>query len=370
MPTLPHRELFAGLLIVGSIGLAPLASAQAQQAFTPKAIVQFAPGGDRERAVLSRMPGLAELIKGQFGLGSADLNGDGKNEIVVVSLACDAAGCPVVAIEDNAGRAAPIFARKVPGRLAITNEKLNGYYALAAADKAGAIIKDPGTGKQLIYAVGANAQGAAANTAPNAPATLAAPPKPPAPAATTTPAPAARPAASGSPVAQANGQFLPVCLLPRCLNPRIQSTSGVGTANAVASAKVTPEDATAWCAQFNAGYKGCVEDQLAQGGTAGGAKFRANDFKATANCTTGKMTAVDGRAYTYVGTWPSDGAGAGRPKFAGSTGEVGGRVFEQQGGPQVANGSTTIFQLALEPNAGESLAIQWQVLCAGAAPPK
>jgi hypothetical protein len=138
----------------------------------------------------------------------------------------------------------------------------------------------------------------------------------------------------------------------------------------VAEAKVTQEDATAWCAQFNAGYKGCVEDQLAQGGTAGGAKFRANDFKASANCTTGKLTAVDGRSYTYVGTWPEGGPGAGKPKFAGSMGEVGGRLFEQQGGPQVANGATSIFLLALEPNAGESLAIQWQVLCAGAAPPK
>ncbi len=63
------------LLVLGSIALAPFASAQTPQTFTPKAIVQFAPGGDRERAVLSRMPGLAELIKGQFGLGAADLNG-------------------------------------------------------------------------------------------------------------------------------------------------------------------------------------------------------------------------------------------------------------------------------------------------------
>jgi len=352
MPTLLYREKSAELFLA-LIGFAPLALAQTPQTFTPKAIVQFAPGGDRERAVLSRMPGLAELIKGQFGLGSADLNGDGKNEIVVVSLTCDTAGCPVVVIEDNAGRAAPIFARKVAGRLAITNEKLNGYYALAAADKAGAIIKDPGTGKQLVYVVGATAQGAtAANAAPPAP--VATPP----------------PAAAGQPVAQASGQFLPVCLLARCLNPRIQSTTGVGTANAMAQAKVTQEDATAWCAQFNAGNKSCVEDQLAQGGTAGGAKFRANDFKAAANCTTGKLTAVDGRSYTYVGTWPAGGPGAGRPKFVGSTGEVGGRLFEQQGGPQVANGATSIFQLALEPNAGESLAIQWQVLCAGAAPPK
>ena len=369
MPTLPHGKLLTRVLVVGSIGLVPLALAQAPQTFTPKAIVQFAPGGDRERAVLSRMPGLADLIKGQFGLGAADLNGDGKNEIVVASLSCDATGCPVVVIEDNAGRAAPIFARKVAGRLAITNEKLNGYFALAAADKAGAIIQDPATGKQLVYVVGANAQGTSANAAPSAPSAprvappVAAPVSPP-------PAPPTPPTAAVQPVAQANGQFLPVCLLSRCLNPRIVSTSGVGTASAVAQAKVTREDANAWCAQFNSGNKSCVEDQLAQGGTAGGAKFRANDFKATANCATGKLNAVDGRSYMYVGTWPGGGPGAGQPKFAGSMGEPGGRVFEQQGGPQVANGSTTIFQVALEPNAGESLAIQWQALCSGAAPPK
>jgi len=168
MPPPLNIKSSLGLLPVALIAFVPPASAQAPQTFTPKAIVQFAPGGDRERAVLSRMPGLAELIKGQFGLGGADLNGDGKNEIVVVSLTCDSVGCPVVVIEDNAGRAAPIFARKVAGRLAITNEKLNGYYALAAADKAGAIIKDPSTGKQLVYVVGANAQGAAANSAPSA----------------------------------------------------------------------------------------------------------------------------------------------------------------------------------------------------------
>ncbi len=368
MPTLPHGKFFTQILVVGSISLAQLALAQAPQTFTPKAIVQFAPGGDRERAVLSRMPGLAELIKGQFGLGSADLNGDGKNEIVVASLTCDATGCPVVVIEDNAGRAMPIFARKVAGRLAITNEKLNGYFALAAADKAGAIIKDPGTGRQLVYVVGANAPGTSANAAPSAPSAPRVAPPVAAPASP--PAAAAPPPASAQPVAQANGQFLPVCLLPRCLNPRIVSTSGVGTANAVAQAKVTREDATAWCAQFNAANKSCVEDQLAQGGTAGGAKFRANDFKAMANCATGKLNAVDGRSYTYVGTWPSGGPGAGQPKFAGSMGELGGRVFEQQGAPQVANGSTTIFQVALEPNAGESLALQWQALCSGAAPPK
>lgn len=309
--------------------LAPLA--QAQQTFTPKQIVQFAPGGDKERAGLSRLPGLADVVKGQFGIGAADLNGDGAAEMIVVSLVCDDAGCPVVALQSNGpGKGiTPIFAQKVAGRLAVTNEKVNGYYALAAADKSGAIMKDT-RGQQIVYPI--------------------------------------RPAAAPSAAPTANGAFLPVCLLERCLNPRVTTKSGVGTASALAEAQVTKDDATAWCAKFNKGNPTCADDQLAQGGTAGGAKYRANAFKATANCETGKLAAVDGRSYTYVGKWPDGGPGAGRAKFQGTMGEIGGRVFEQQDGPQVANGSMSIFQVALEPNAGESLAIQWEILCGGAAP--
>ena len=346
--------------------LAPLA--QAQQAFTPKQIVQFAPGGDKERAGLSRLPGLADLVKGQFGIGAADLNGDGAAEMIVVSLVCDDAGCPVVALQSNGpGKGiTPIFAQKVAGRLAVTNEKVNGYNALAAADKSGAIMKDT-RGQQIVYPI---RPAAAPSAAPTAPQTS---PKPAPPAATAAEAPAtsnaiAAPAAGAASAAQATRAFLPVCLLERCLNPRVTTKSGVGTASAVAEAQVTKDDAAAWCAKFNKGNPTCTDDQVAQGGTAGGAKYRANAFKATANCETGKLAAVDGHSYTYVGKWPDGGPGAGRAKFQGTTGEVGGRIFEQQDGPQVANGSMSIFQVALEPNAGESLAIQWEILCGGAAP--
>jgi hypothetical protein len=334
--------------------LAPLALAQTPQTFTPKQIVQFKPGGDKERAGLSRLPGLADVVKGEFGVGAADLDGDGMAEMIVVSLVCDDAGCPIVALQSNGpGKGiTPIFAQKVAGRLAVTNEKVNGYYALAAADKSGAIMKDA-RGQQRVYPI----RPATAPTAPTA-----------APTAPKTPPPAAATAGAVQPSPQASGAFLPVCLLERCLNPRVTSKSGVGTANAAAEAQVTKDDATAWCAKFNKGNPTCADDQVAQGGTAGGAKYRANAFKAAANCGAGKLTAVDGRSYTYVGKWPDGGAGAGRAKFQGSMGEVGGRVFEQQDGPQVANGSMSISEVALEPNAGESLAIQWEILCAGAAP--
>ncbi len=340
-----------GLKIALLAGLTPLALAQTPQSFTPKQIVQFKPGGDKERAGLSRLPGLADVVKGEFGVGAADLNGDGMAEMIVVSLVCDDAGCPIVALQSNGpGKGiTPIFAQKVAGRLAVTNEKVNGYYALAAADKSGAIMKDAG-GRQLVYPIRSAAAPTAAPTAPKTP-----------------PAAAAAPSVA-QPSPQANGAFLPVCLLERCLNPRVTSKSGVGTANATAEAQVTKDDATAWCANFNKGNPTCADDQVAQGGTAGGAKYRANAFKAAANCQMGKLTAVDGRSYTYVGKWPDGGAGAGRAKFQGSMGEVGGRVFEQQDGPQVANGSMSIFEVALEPNAGESLAMQWDILCGGATP--
>jgi hypothetical protein len=360
---MPASPFSLWLKVAAFAAFAPLALAQAPQTFTPKQIVQFAPGGDKERAGLSRLPGLADIVKGQFGIGAADLNGDGTAEMIVLSLVCDNAGCPVVVLQSAPGKViAPIFVRKVAGRVAVTNEKVNGYYALAAADQSGAIMKDA-RGQQIVYTLGAvtpagSAPGGASATPPQAA---------PKPAAGSSAAPPPTTAAGGARVA--GGEFLPVCLLERCLNPRVTSKSGVGTTNAAADAAVTKDDATAWCAKFNKGNPTCVDDQVAQGGTAGGAKYRSNAFKATANCASGKLTAVDGRSYTYVGKWPDSGPGAGRPKFQGSAGEVGGRLFEQQDGPQVANGSMSIFQVALEPNAGESLAIQWELLCAGAAPP-
>jgi hypothetical protein len=134
--------------------LAPVALAQSPQTFTLKQIVPLAQGGDKERAAFSHVPGLADLVKGQFAIGAADLNGDGTPEMIVVSLVCDGAGCPVVVLQSAGNDIAPIFVRKIAGRVAITREKVNGYYALAAADQKGAIMKDA-HGQQIVYTLGA-----------------------------------------------------------------------------------------------------------------------------------------------------------------------------------------------------------------------
>ena len=344
--------------------LAQVAGAQAPQTFTPKAIVQFAQGGDRERAAFARVPALAELVKGQFGLGAADLNNDGTKEIVLLSLTCDPAGCPVVILQNEGGNAQPIFAQRMGGRIAITNETVNGYNAIAAADPKGAIMTDPRSGKQIVYTLGGGPKSAATAGASAAPSAGSAPAGA-APAAKS--AVPAAPAATQAAAARPGGDFLPLCLLERCLNPRVLSKSGIGTANATATAKVTAEDAKVWCTKYNPTYKDCVRDRVEYGGAAD--RLSSVEFKASANCQAGTLAAVDGLQYTYIGTWLG-GRGAGRPRFRGPHTTDGTTQFEQQGGPQVASGAWDIADLANGPGSGESLAIQWEILCAGApAPP-
>jgi hypothetical protein len=328
--------------------------------------------------------GYAQLAQGQFGLSVADLNSDGRPEIIVLSLgACDGAGCPVTALQNaGAGKVQQIFAQKLGGRLAITNETLNGYNAFAAADPAGAIMKDS-TGRALVYPVGATGQVAAA--APAAPPTS----SPPAPAARSpaaaAPAPSAPPAAAlpaasaaaNSRLALATGEgqrpwqtsgaeYIPVCLFPRCLSPKIVEKSGIGTAKALVRGEVTVEDATRWCETYMPNYRICAEVEVANNGSHGGMFGRRGRDTIEANCVAGTMRAVDGASYTYAGTWP-DGPGAGRPKFGGAGG--GTRIFEQQGAQQMASGQQSLNELAYGANSGEALAIQWEILCKGSAPP-
>ena len=112
---------------------------------------------------------------------------------MLLSFTCDNAGCPLVVLQNNGGQTGLIFAQKVSGRVALTKEKINGYHVIAAADKAGAIMTDAATGKQIVYPVGANAPAVAGNT-PKAAGTPAAPA--PAAAAANNAAPANSPAAA------------------------------------------------------------------------------------------------------------------------------------------------------------------------------
>ncbi len=119
--------------------------------------------------------------------------------------------------------------------------------------------------------------------------------------------------------------------------PTVTSTSGIGTANASAEAKVTRKEIEGWCANWSPGDKGCVQRELAS------PEAKAT-YRASADCTRGRITPVDGNTYTLAGTWDNSDIGAGRTRWRDSSGKIVGR--------DNASGGLGISQ-------------QWEVLCPG-----
>ena len=155
-----------------------------------------------------------------------------------------------------------------------------------------------------------------------------------------------------------NPEYMPICTLPKCLNPRVTTKSGIGTANAAVEAKVTAEDAAKWCATYKPMDKLCVTEQVRSGWIG----FR-NLYRANADCVAGKMTAIDGNTYTYAGVW-EDGGGKGRPRFASSNPRFPAKKWDETGVEMHPSGSITGWG-----GGSPNLAAQWEVLCAGATAP-
>jgi len=124
-------------------------------------------------------------------------------------------------------------------------------------------------------------------------------------------------------------------LCSKCMSPTIISSSGLGTANAKVDAKLTREEAQGWCENWSPGDRGCLREQLA-----------SEDFKTTyhasADCTRGTITPIQGGTYRHAGVWDASDIGAGRSKWRDASGQIVGR-----------------------DNASNGLAIsqQWEELC-------
>lgn len=121
--------------------------------------------------------------------------------------------------------------------------------------------------------------------------------------------------------------------------PTVTSKSGIGTANAVAEAKVTREEIAGWCGNWSPGDADCVKRELAS-------EAAKKTYRATADCTRGRITTVDGNTYTLAGTWDASDIGAGRTKWRDGSGKIVGRD---------------------NASGGLGIAQQWEVLCPGTA---
>jgi hypothetical protein len=124
-------------------------------------------------------------------------------------------------------------------------------------------------------------------------------------------------------------------LCSQCMSPSITSTSGLGTANAVVEARIGRRDAEQWCASWQPDDKACVRQQMAD-------ETYGKPYRATADCTRGRITAVDGETYVHAGLWDNSDIGGGRSRWRDPSGKIVGR-----------------------DNASNGLAIsqQWEELC-------
>ncbi len=126
-----------------------------------------------------------------------------------------------------------------------------------------------------------------------------------------------------------------LALCSKCLSPSVMSKSGIGTANAQATARITEAGARAWCDNWQPGDNTCLREQMST-------PEAKQTFRATADCPAGRITAIDGNTYRRDGVWPRGDIGAGRARFRDAAGRVVGRD---------------------NASGGLGIAQQWELLC-------
>jgi hypothetical protein len=139
--------------------------------------------------------------------------------------------------------------------------------------------------------------------------------------------------AAGAASARGEADWLAICA--KCMAPTIQTRSGFGTANASATARITRDEVVDWCSNWSPGDTTCVATQMASDDV-------KTIYRASADCTRGRITAVDGQTYSLAGRWDASDIGAGRSRWRDASGQIVGR--------DNASGGLGISQ-------------QWEVLC-------
>jgi hypothetical protein len=143
---------------------AQTASSQQPARFTIQHMLHFVTGTEAERKQLTEAdPNLKEYLDGKFVIAREDLSDDGVKEVILMftdEMWCGtgAHGCPTMVLEKKGATFAVLLDNQsIPyGTLAVTNEKIGKYRALAVSDgKGGILLGDkegtPMFGKQLVY---------------------------------------------------------------------------------------------------------------------------------------------------------------------------------------------------------------------------
>jgi hypothetical protein len=138
---------------------------------------------------------------------------------------------------------------------------------------------------------------------------------------------------AGAAFAQANLGSLAVC--SKCASPTVFAVSGLGTANALAQARYTRQEFQAWCDNWTPDDRSCLRAQLAE-------HDLTKVYKASADCTRGRITPIDGGTYSYAGVWSNDDIGGGRSRWRDPQGQIVGRD---------------------NASGGLGIAQQWELLC-------
>jgi hypothetical protein len=166
-PSDATARLRCGLLAVPLVlALAWPAAALAASA-TP---LQFIAGDAKMAAMLGRLSATREMVAEPFSVAMVDLNGDGRNEIIVRSDGrgfCGSGGCLTVVLEQQGALMVPLLSQNLFPGVGVTQERVGAYRALAALGPDGAIMvgERPGTpmfGKPLVYPMQAAAAAPAA----------------------------------------------------------------------------------------------------------------------------------------------------------------------------------------------------------------
>ena len=145
-----------GLVLIATAAAVSPAIAQTTEQFTVARVVKYAPGTDKVRARLSALPAASAVVAGDFAVAVEDLDDDGRQEIVLRPRdpKCRQSLCTLLVLKLTPNGIETLFNRLVPpSELAVTNEKVGGFRALAAIDHTGQILTGASTGGQQVYAM-------------------------------------------------------------------------------------------------------------------------------------------------------------------------------------------------------------------------